>query len=55
MQLEEGVKERLIEYLKYIGVGQKSFEVECGLANGFVNNIGKSIRKESLDKKDNGK
>lgn len=45
-----GVKERLLTFLDYLNVSQKIFETNCGLSNGFVNGIGKSIRQESLDK-----
>ena len=45
-----GVKERLLTFLNYLNVSQKIFETNCGLSNGFVNGIGKSIRQESLDK-----
>lgn len=42
------VKERLTAYIKYLGVGQGKFETICGLANGYVNNIRKSITPEKL-------
>ena len=44
------VKSRLTEYLDHIKLSQSKFERTCSLSNGFVNNIGKSIRGESLDK-----
>lgn len=42
------VKGRLIAYIKYLGIGQGKFEAQCGLANGYVNNIRKSITPEKL-------
>lgn len=42
------VKGRLIAYIKYLGIGQGKFEASCGLANGYVNNIRKSITPEKL-------
>lgn len=44
------VKERLILYIKYLGIGQRKFEVKCGLANGYINNIRQSITPEKLQK-----
>ncbi len=44
------MKERLIEFLAYIGISQGAFEKKVGLSNGFVNNVGDSIRAKSLDK-----
>ena len=45
-----GVKERLRAFLDYKNLGQSKFERKVGLSNGFVNNIGKSIRGDSLFK-----
>ena len=42
------MKDRLIIFLKYLKIGQAKFEKNVGLANGFVNNIGKSMNVESL-------
>lgn len=42
------VKGRLIAFISYLGVGQGKFEKECGLANGYVNNIRKSVTPEKL-------
>ena len=33
------VKERLIEFISYLEMGQGKFEKACGLSNGFVTNI----------------
>lgn len=44
------VKERLLEFLKTKGIGQSKFEKQVGLSNGFVSNIGDSIRSTSLNK-----
>lgn len=44
------VKERLISFIKYLKIGQSKFESNCGLANGYVNNIRRSITPEKLQK-----
>lgn len=42
------VKERLIKFIEYKGLSQSRFEKIVGLANGYVNNIRKSISPEKL-------
>jgi phage repressor protein C with HTH and peptisase S24 domain len=44
------MKERLIEFLTYLGIGQSQFEKKCGLSNGFVDKVGDSIRTNNLNK-----
>jgi SOS-response transcriptional repressor LexA len=44
------MKERLIKFLAYLNTGQKQFEKNCNLSNGFVNNVGDSIREANLKK-----
>ena len=44
------MKERLIEFLAYLGIGQLKFEKNVGLSRGFVNKVGYSIQKDKLDK-----
>lgn len=44
------VKQRLVNYLAYRKVSHRSFERECGLGNGYVNNIRKSIQPDKLQK-----
>jgi phage repressor protein C with HTH and peptisase S24 domain len=48
--METTVKERLIRFIKYKNLSQKRFEEAVGLANGYVNNIRKSITEEKLQK-----
>lgn len=48
MDQNQTVKERLISYIAFLGIGQGRFEKECGLSNGYVNNIRKSITPEKL-------
>jgi phage repressor protein C with HTH and peptisase S24 domain len=43
-------KDRLVQFLASIHMGQGAFEKYVGLSNGFVNNVGDSIRKKSLEK-----
>ena len=42
------IKERLILFIRYLNIGQGKFEARCGLANGYVNNIRRSITPEKL-------
>jgi phage repressor protein C with HTH and peptisase S24 domain len=44
------MKERLIEFLAHLSMGQTKFEEKVGLSRGFVNNIGDSIREKNLRK-----
>ena len=46
----DGVKERLIVFLKYKKMGQAKFEKSIGASNGFVNNIRQSIQPDRLHK-----
>lgn len=48
MAENETIKERLITFIKYLQIGQGKFEAQCGLANGYVNNIRRSITPEKL-------
>lgn len=45
-----GVKDRLLEFIKYKGISQRLLEQQCGLSNGFVDKVGEGTRKSSLDK-----
>lgn len=42
------VKERLIEYIKYKGIGQNKFAESIGVSSGYVNNIRKSIQPDKV-------
>ena len=46
----EGVKDRLMAFLADIGWSQSKFERECGMSNGYVNNIRQSIQPDKLQK-----
>lgn len=37
--MEGSVKQRIIEYLKYKGVGQNRFENSAGISNGYISNL----------------
>lgn len=37
--MEMSVKQRLVEFIKYVGVSQSAFERMCGMSNGYVNNL----------------
>lgn len=50
MAENQTVKSRLLLYIAHRGIGQGRFERECGLANGYVNNIRRSISPEKLQK-----
>ena len=38
MSDSQTVKDRLLAYIKYLGIGQSKFEKLCGLSNGYINN-----------------
>lgn len=44
------VKERLIEFIAYLKMGQGKFEKACGLSNGFVTNIRDGFSTPNLSK-----
>jgi len=44
----EGVKERLVSFLKYKGVSQGKFEKSLGTSTGYVTNIRNSIQPDKL-------
>lgn len=46
--METTVKERLIQFLAVKRISQGAFEKKCGLANGFVSSIRKSVSNEKL-------
>lgn len=48
MAENETIKERLILFIRHLNIGQGKFETRCGLANGYVNNIRRSITPEKL-------
>ena len=48
---QNSVKNRLNDFLKYKGISQSKFEQQCGISNGYVNNIRKGIKSEMFDKK----
>jgi hypothetical protein len=48
METETTVKQRLISFVKYLGIGQGKFEKKAGLSNGYINNIRQSIQPGKL-------
>jgi hypothetical protein len=44
------VKERLMEFLSYEGIGQKRFAESIGMSSGYVNAIRKSIQPGTIHK-----
>lgn len=46
----ETAKDRLLAFINYVGMGQARFETVCGLSNGYVNNLRRSITTEKLQK-----
>lgn len=50
MHTNNTLKERLAEFLKYLGIGQAKFAEITGLSKGFANNVGDSIRTDNLKK-----
>lgn len=43
------IKDRIILFIRQTGISQGRFERICGLSNGYVNNIRKSISPEKLE------
>lgn len=41
--IQSGVKERLRRFIEHCGVSETTFEVECGMANRYVENIRQSV------------
>lgn len=44
------LKGRMLEFISHIGISQAKFEENTGMSNGYVNNIGESIRRSTMDK-----
>lgn len=42
------VKQRLVQFIKYMNLTQKEFEERCDMSNGYVSNIRKSIGTDKL-------
>ena len=34
--MEDTVKQRIMEFIRYRGISQRSFERACGLSNGYL-------------------
>lgn len=43
--MNSSVKDRLLEFISYLGISVRQFEKNVGLSNGYVNNIRKSTNK----------
>ena len=50
INMQQSVKERLIEFLKHEKISQRAFEISVGLSNGYVNNIRVSIQPNTIQK-----
>lgn len=44
------VKSRIIQFIEYLGITVAQFERDCGLSNGYVRNISKSIQPDKTQK-----
>ena len=44
------MKDRLIIFLEYLGIGQNKFTQNVSLSAGYVNNLGENISSRSLNK-----
>lgn len=42
------VKQRIIDFIKHVGISQRAFEKAIGLSNGYINNISVSIGHDKL-------
>lgn len=47
-EMDTGVKNRLIEFIKYKGLATKAFEVRCNLSNGYVASIRSGLGADKL-------
>ena len=45
----DGTKERLLQFISYLGLDKSVFEREAGFANGFVDKTNSRMRKTSLN------
>ncbi|MBQ7774538.1 MAG: S24 family peptidase [Lachnospiraceae bacterium] len=50
MNESSGTKLRLLQFLKYLNIGQQKFELSIGMSNGWVNKIGDNIRENTLQR-----
>lgn len=48
--MEVTVKQRLVEYLKFKGIGQNRFEKAAGISNGYISNLKGNIGTTILTK-----
>lgn len=46
--METTVKQRLVQFIKFMHLTQKAFEERCGMSNGYVANIRRGIGNEYL-------
>lgn len=46
--MEKTVKQRLMEFIYFKGISQSRFERLCGMSNGYINNLKKSLGAEKL-------
>lgn len=46
--METTVKQRLVQFIRYMHLTQKEFESRCGMSNGYVANIRKGIGNDYL-------
>lgn len=44
-----GIKERLMAFIKNLGISRSEFERNCSLSNGYVNNIREGMGAEKLE------
>ena len=48
--MEENIKDRIIRFQKFTGLGQGKFEATCGISNGTINNIKDGISSPNVSK-----
>ena len=44
------IKERLIQFLAYLEIGQTKFEEKVGMSRGHINNMGENLTSKTLSK-----
>lgn len=50
MNSNQTIKDRIKIFIKYKNIGQGRFEVNCGLSNGYINNISKGIGVDKMQR-----
>ncbi len=50
IEMEDNIKQRLMQLIKHLGMTTKSFEIRCGMSNGYIRSMRRGLGVEKLDK-----